>query len=163
MLISEKEMWNFINDVTKPKGNVSWSIELNDVEITDLDTIADSFNNYFKSKIDILKDNIDKELKEDPLAKIKENQKKQSNQQKKSFNLKLTNEKEVSKAMKKMKSKKSACIDCISQEILVQGAPGLVNVLIDISNKSISEGIKSCESLSLAKMAIKEFVKCLPI
>ena len=36
MLISEKEMWNFINDVTKPKGNVSWSIELNDVEITDL-------------------------------------------------------------------------------------------------------------------------------
>ena len=67
---SEKEIWNVINDVTNPKNNTSWCIKIGDVEHTDHKFISDSFNNYFKTKIETLKDNIDGTLIEDPMARI---------------------------------------------------------------------------------------------
>ena len=69
---SEKEMWNVINDVTKPKSNYSWTLKTNSGETCDKLRIAELFNIHFKTKIDLLKANTDEDLKEDPLAKLNE-------------------------------------------------------------------------------------------
>ena len=103
--------------------------------------VYNSFNKYFKAKIEALKDNIDDELKEDLLAKLRENLKLKPNYVNKSFNLKRTNEKEVKSAMKRMKRKKSLGVDGIPQEVLVQGAPSLASILTNIFNTSVDSGL----------------------
>ena len=67
---SEKEVWNVINDVTNLKSNESWCLKTEKGETSGKNIIAETFNNFFKTKIDLLKNNIDDNLKEDPLAKI---------------------------------------------------------------------------------------------
>ena len=139
---SEKEVWNVINEVNKPQNKNNWTLKTNSGETSDHETIAEEFNVYFKTKIETLKDNIDDKLKVDPLSKIKiAMAKKNEKEGKKQFNLTKTTETEVKKALKKMKSKKSAGVDGISQKILVQGAPSLASCLTEIFNSSIEEGV----------------------
>ena len=54
--------------------------------------------------------------------------------------MKKNNQTRCLPSTKKMKRKKSAGIDGISQEILVQGAPSLTTTLTDIFNTSITNG-----------------------
>ena len=77
-------------------------------------------------------------LVEDPLKKMKDDINR--NSKSKIFKLKKTTEQDVCQALKKMKRKKSAGIDGISQEILVQGTPSLTTTLTDIFNTSITNG-----------------------
>ena len=94
---SEKEMWNVINDVTSPKSNLSWCIKTGDTEITDHLDIANSFNEYFITKIENLKKNIVATLVEDPNSRIKKDIQENKKHHNRSFTLKRTNEKEVKK------------------------------------------------------------------
>ena len=103
---------------------------------TDEQQIADSFNSFFIEKIDNLKKGIDPQYSEDPLAKLKEKLKDNKLQ----FNLKQVSQSKVAKALRKMKKKKSAGIDGLSQESLVMGSDVLVNPLTSIVNSSISNG-----------------------
>ena len=72
-------------------------------EIEDEEEIAEKMNEFFVQKIADLKNNIDPELKKDPLDKLK----KKVEGKNLRFTLKPVTEKKVEKAMKQMKKKKS--------------------------------------------------------
>ena len=135
---SQKETWAIINEVSNPKSQNNWTLKTEQGETSDHGEIAEILNVYFNKKIVDLKNNIDPELKEDPIKKMQENTDKLKKSCK--FDLKTTYEQELNLALKKMKSKKSACVDGISQEILVQGAECMLTPLLDIVNTPISAG-----------------------
>ena len=64
------------------------------------------FNVFFKTKIDSLKENIDKDYVEDSIGKLRKDWNKKPDRPK--FSLKQVTEQTVLKAAKKMKNKKSA-------------------------------------------------------
>ena len=99
--------------------------------------IATEFNNFFITKIEKLKENINDDIKSDPLIILKEKLKKKNL----SFTLKTVSETVVRKAMKKMKNKKSAKSDGIPQDCLLLGANVLVTPITHIINTCISTGI----------------------
>ena len=122
---------NIANDVTNPKKLSEWSIETDGKEEKDELNISESFNNYFVKKIFDLKEGIDKTQTVDPLEKLSERMK----NNKSTFNLKKVSEMQVEKTLKSMKKKKSAGMDGISQENLINGAKVLVTPLTEIVNK----------------------------
>ena len=88
------------------------------------------------TKIQDLKENIDPNLKEDPIPRLKKSQ----INNKLSFKIKCTDEKDLKEVFKKLKKKKSAGYYGLTQAQLVAGAPTLTKPLVKIFNKSISEG-----------------------
>ena len=96
---SEKETWNIINDVTNPKNQTPWILKTEQGETHDHSLIAETFNNYFNKKIVDLKNNIDPNLVEDPLKKMKDDTNR--NSKSKIFKLKKTTEQDVCQALKK--------------------------------------------------------------
>ena len=125
---------SIIKEVNKPKSQYNWTLKTEAGETNDHNEIAKLFNEHFINKIEDLKSKIDPDLIEDPLEKMKDHAAKGT--ERKSFRLSTTSEEEVMKAIKKMKNKKSAGVDGISQEILVQGAPSLKVPLTNIFKKS---------------------------
>ena len=87
-------------------------------------------------KIDDLKKNIDKSKIVDPLVQLKE----KMAGSKVKFELKPVTVKDVNDTMRKMKMKKSAGSDEISQECLLLGKSVLASPLTKIINDSIKEG-----------------------
>ena len=61
---------NIVNEVVNPNKESSWRLNVNDVIITDEQTIADTFNKFFIEKISLLKQGIDKSNIEDPLERL---------------------------------------------------------------------------------------------
>ena len=96
-------MWNVVNSVNNPKRNDDWCIQTEKGETNDKQIIADTFNLFFKNKIELLKKNIDKDLVEDPLARIKEKMSQNKKKEWNKFSFTLLKETDVIKAMKKMK------------------------------------------------------------
>ena len=133
---NEKEIWNIVNDVTNPRKEVKWKLKTESGTETDQQKIADTFNSFFIEKIESLKKNIDQNLKEDPLEKLKMKFKDKNLK----FELKTVSHSKVAKALRKMKKKKSAGVDGLSQESLVLGTDVLVNPLTSIVNCSITIG-----------------------
>ena len=87
-----------VNKVSKPKSYDTWVLKYGPGVIRDPDVIAESFNNFFKTKIDDLKANIDKDFVGDPLFKLKEDwYKKRKTNVINAFSLKPTNIKSVRK------------------------------------------------------------------
>ena len=101
--------------------------------------IADAFNEFFVSKINTLKSNIDVGLVEEPLEKLKEKMSKKPKV--KPFSLKAVSLKQVSKAISKLKNKSSSGIDGISQAQLIMGKNTLAGPITKIINQSIKEGV----------------------
>ena len=93
-------------------------------------------NVFFVSKIQKLHDNIDKNLVEDPYAKLEEKMKPKNLK----FSLKKVTEKQVLKAIEGMKNKKSSGLDELTQEQLKSGAEILAVPLTRIINASIDQG-----------------------
>ena len=98
--------------------------------------VAEMFNDYFIDKIEQLKNNIDKTLIEDPLVRLKEKMK--NNTQVLEF--KPITPKQLEKHMNKLNKKKSLGLDGLSQEHLIMGAKNLITPLTTIINQSILEG-----------------------
>jgi hypothetical protein len=132
----EKEIWNLVNEVIKPKEKNQWKLKEGEEVIEKEEEIANIFNNFFIEKISLLKDGIDQKYVKEPLAKLR----KKMEQKNIKFSLKTVTEKTVYKAICSLKKKKSAGIDGISQEQLVLGAKVLVVPLTRIINSSISSG-----------------------
>ena len=131
---NESELWKIASEVTNPKKENEWLINIEGKEVKDEKEIADAFNVHFIEKIVKLKEGIDKSIVVDPLEKLEKKLKHNT----KKFNLKAINESELSKIMKKVIKKKSAGVDGLSQENLINGATNLIAPLTVIINKSIS-------------------------
>ena len=95
--------------------------------------IANNLNVYFVDKVKKLKDNIDKSKIVDPLVQLK-NKMANSNL---NFELKTVTVQSVRKIMGKMRMKKSAGPDEISQECLLLGKSVIAGPLTTIINASI--------------------------
>ena len=68
----EKEMWKIVNEIiTSPKSESTWRLNENGTIIEQESEIAEIFNSFFVDKIQDLKQNIDQNLLEDPLIKLK--------------------------------------------------------------------------------------------
>ena len=106
------------------------------ISTSDTDIISNAFNKFFVEKIEDLKAKIDPTQVKDPLEKLKENMK----NNKVSFALKTVNMKNLKLIVKKLKTKKSAGLDGMSQEQLKAGSSILVGPLQNIFNHSISTG-----------------------
>ena len=132
---NESEYWNVINDINKPKTEEKWRIEDED-GITEVnEEIATKFNHFFINKIEGLKTNIDTNLKEDPLTHLT----KKLEHKNLKFSLKTVSVKTVLKVMKKMKRKKSAGLDGVTQDCLLIGMDVLAVPLTHIINTSITQ------------------------
>ena len=55
-------------------------MNINNKKIEDKEEIADAFNTHFMEKINLLKENIDAKLQEDPLSRLKKAQSNSKNQ-----------------------------------------------------------------------------------
>jgi hypothetical protein len=106
------------------------------IETQDKLVIGNSFNKFFVSKIQNLKDNIDQTLVEDPNVRLR----KAVENKKHSFSIKCTDEKTLLTTFKKLKKKKSSGCDGLTQSQLAAGAPNLTKPLVKIFNNSITEG-----------------------
>ena len=95
----ENELWEVVNDITKPKTEASWKLKENGKVIEKEEKIANIFNNYFIGKIEHLKNNINKDYVKDTLEKLK---KKSKNLK---FKLKTVSEKKVRKVMMALRKK----------------------------------------------------------
>ena len=134
---NEGELWKVAKEVMDPRSEVSWKIEKKPgVVITDDLDIAETFNEFFTDKIDQLKKNIDPSLVTDPLERLREKMKHNSNK----LEFKTVTQKQLSKHMKKLNKKKSSGLDGLSQENLILGAKHLVAPLTTIINQSIIQG-----------------------
>ena len=126
----EKEYWNVVNNITKPRAETKWSLNDEDQQGSENEEeIATKFNMFFVNKIKKLKANIDPNFKSDPLIRLT---KKMENKNLK-FSLKTVTVKTVTKAMKDMKKKKSAGMDGITQKCLLNGVDVLAIPLTHIS------------------------------
>ena len=131
---SEAEMWKIVTDITNPQSKNPITLEDNGIKISDEKEVANSLNTYFIDKIKTLKENIDSTKIVDPLKNL---QKKMENSKAK-FELKPVTVHTVKKIMEKMKKKKSAGADDISQECLLIGKSTLAGPLTTIINTCIT-------------------------
>ena len=132
----ENEVWKVVNEVLQPKKENEWQLKEGSTTITEEQIIANTFNKFFVDKIEDLKANIDPEYVEDPLTRLK----KKMNKKNLLFKLKQITSKELLIIVKKIKKKKSAGVDGVSQEQLILGAATLAHPLTVIFNKSMEEG-----------------------
>jgi hypothetical protein len=132
----ENEVWKVVNEVLQPKKENEWQLKEGSTTITEEQIIANTFNKFFVDKIEDLKANIDPEYVEDPLTRLK----KKMNKKNLLFKLKQITSKELLIIVKKIKKKKSAGVDGLSQEQLILGAATLAHPLTVIFNKSMEEG-----------------------
>ena len=66
-------MWKVVKDVASPKSNDNWSIKNESGNVVSYHLeIANMFNLFFITKINTLKENIDKDYVEEPVDKLKE-------------------------------------------------------------------------------------------
>ena len=133
---NESELWKITNEVTNPRKENEWKIKIKEEIISDEMIIANAFNDFFVTKIQKLKDSIDKDYIEDPLKKVRTKMKPNNSK----FSLKKITQKQLKKTVKRMKKKQSAGVDGLSQERLIMGAPSLISPLSSIINQSITEG-----------------------
>ena len=157
-----KEIWNNINDILKPEKSArsSLKIETENKIIADPLELAETFNVFFKEKVEILAAKIKKNGNVDPLSKLRA--KLQGSNLK--FKLMTVKEKEVFKIMKSLKPKKSFGIDGITSEVLKLGAQILVVPLTYIINYSIVTGKfptewKTSKVIPLFKKGEKKLLK----
>ena len=68
----EEEVWKVVNEVTKPREAKTWTLNKDQMVITDDKEIAEIFNDYFIKKIENLKMNIHTEQIKDPTKKLQE-------------------------------------------------------------------------------------------
>ena len=136
---SEKELWKVTNEVLNPKAasGAEWLIENKDgVLIKEEAEVAESFNEFFITKVEELKKGIDPNLVEDPLRKLKEKMK----DNKLTLEFKTVTQKQLAVHLKKLSKKKSSGLDGLSQENLILGAENLIAPMTAIVNQSILEG-----------------------
>ena len=134
---NEKEIWNVANEVINPRRENEWNILNKDGEnITDKAGVAECFNEFFITKVQELKDNIDPTLVEDPLARLANKLKGIGT----SLEFKTISQTQTKNFLKKLNKKKSSGLDGLSQENLLLGTKNLLAPLTTIINQSITQG-----------------------
>ena len=134
---NERETWKIVNEIVKPKSQTNIVINGPNGETSDEQEVADLFNTYFVEKISALKENINQNITEDPLERIRKKMKNKNL----SFKLQTVKTETVKKLMKKMANKKSKGKDGIPQDCLLQGHEVIAAPLTSVINCSIATGI----------------------
>ena len=98
--------------------------------------IANTFNDFFVTKIENLKSNINQKYVTNPLEKLEE----AMAQKREIFSLKTVSVEKVKSLLLKTKTKKSAGADEIPQHLMAVGAEALAGPLAKVINASISQG-----------------------
>jgi hypothetical protein len=157
-----QEVWKSVNDILKPEriSKNTLKIETDDKLIEDPLQLAETFNMFFKDKVENLASGIKKNKNIDPLLKLRN--KLQDADLK--FKLKTVRENKVLEILKLLKSKKSHGHDGISSEVLKLGAKVLVIPLTYIINTSILTGKyptnwKTAKVIPLHKKGEKNLLK----
>ena len=133
-----KQVWSSINDIIKPDtlNKHMIKIQTEGKVIEDPLELAETFNVYFKEKVEKLAAGIKRGPNFNPFLKLK----KKLHGRDLKFKLLPVNEKLVFKLMKSLKPKRSCGLDGISSEILKLGAEVLVIPLTYMINYSILTG-----------------------
>ena len=95
----ENEFWKILIGISKPKTETKWKLEDEEKTSPDDLKVEEELKTFFVSKIDKLKEGIDKNQTKDPLIKLEEIMANKNLR----FSLKTVTEKAVSKVMQKMK------------------------------------------------------------
>ena len=135
---SVNDVWKAVRYVLKPESTARNQLKIN-VEnkvIEDPQVLAEEFNNFFKNKIEKLREGIKRDPTVDPVSKLRQKYKNVGLL----FSLKTVSVQEVRKEINQLKSKTSSGFDGISAEILKLGAEVLAAPLTHIINKSIQSG-----------------------
>lgn len=135
---SSQNIWRVINQQIAPRRNETIRIKEENEEIKCNRESAEIFNNFFQQKIQGLRDRINVNLQDNPLAKMA---KKMEGKENISFRLKTVSEAVVLKILKNIKPKRSHGFDDISAELLKKSAEIVVVPLTWIINTSIANGI----------------------
>ena len=93
---NESELWKITKEVTNPRKENEWKIKIKEEIISDEMIIANAFNDFFVTKIQKLKDSIDKDYIEDPLKKVRTKMKPNNSK----FSLKKITQKQLKKRSK---------------------------------------------------------------
>ena len=134
---NEGETWKIVNEIIKPKAQVTIVINGPNGEISKEQEVADAFNIYFVNKISNLKEKIDPNLIRDPLENVREKMRNRNL----SLKIKPVTAGAVKKLMKRMAKKKSKGNDGIPQDCLLLGQDVIAGPLTDVINTSISSGV----------------------
>ena len=97
----ENEIWKIVKEVTCPNGEKKWTLEENGESIEEESKISELFNDFFITKIQDIKANIDQTKVENPYTKLEKKMK----QKKLKFSLSQVSAKTVEKAIKRLKMK----------------------------------------------------------
>jgi hypothetical protein len=133
---NESETWKIVNEIVKPKSQSSIVINGPSGEISNEQEVANSFNAYFVEKISALKENVNQNLTEDPLERIRKKLKNKNL----AFKLQTVKSEAVMKLMKKMAKKKSKGKDGIPQDCLLLGHEVIAAPLANVINSTIATG-----------------------
>ena len=106
-----------VSEVINPRVQNQWKLNENGAMIEDEIEIANTFNYFFVSKIEKLRENINQNHVEDLLEKLRKKMAKKHIK----FSLKIVSENWVYKAICSLKKKKSSGSDGLTQEQLVLG------------------------------------------
>ena len=66
----ENEVWKIAKDIINPMKENNLSMNINGSLSNDPEEIANNFNSFFVKKIEDLKENIDPNMKEDPIIRL---------------------------------------------------------------------------------------------
>ena len=134
---NEREIWNVANEVINPRKENDWSIlNGNGENVSDKEEVAELFNEFFITKVEELKSNIDQTLVEDPLVRLAAKLKRIGT----SLEFKTISQTQMKAHLKKLNKKKSSGLDGLSQENLLLGTKNLLAPLTSIVNQSIMQG-----------------------
>jgi len=113
--INPSTVWRRVrHEITDPKSSNPIKLKIGENEIEDEETVANAFNDFFVAKVERLRHDIDRNLKENPTRRLEEKMR----DKRLHFQLRPVSQKSVSKALKNLKSKKSSGLDDISQCLL---------------------------------------------
>ena len=129
------EYWKAAKNVTKSAGNPQLKLEEAGTTIDDEDLLSDTFNKYFKEKIE----DIEKKI---PNLNVEATEKLQDKMREKNlkFSLKTVTFAQVQKAIKSMKNKTSSGIDFVSPKIVKIAMEVITTPLTWVINNSILDG-----------------------
>ena len=132
---SARNIWKLVDQLNSKDCNPVIHLREEGVEVTDEEQVAETFNLFFKSKIESLRNKIDMSEACDPMGPLKN--KKRFN---KKFCLKTVSTSDVFKKIKSLKNKASCGADTITAQILKDASPVLTSPITAIVNASIRSG-----------------------
>jgi hypothetical protein len=132
-LTNPQDIWRATKSIIAPRAKIEHKLKVGNDIVQDETTVAGMFNDFFVTKVENLRKEIDTKGLPDPLSKAKGDTKTK-------FILKPVTVGQVLKAIMKLKNKSSTGFDQINSKVLKAGGEVLARPLCYIINTSITSG-----------------------